>query len=69
MQSKKKAPMNPKFQAAIDVLLKGVADLSTTFAQDGLLKVVTKNIVEQALASEMENHLGYSKHNRNESDN
>ncbi|WP_243553033.1 hypothetical protein [Candidatus Cardinium sp. cBcalN2] len=61
--------MNPKVQAVIDFLLKGGADLSTTFAQDGLLKVVTKNIVEWVLASEMENHLGYSKHNRNESDN
>lgn len=50
-------------------MLEGGSDLSTIFAQDGLLKVLTKNIVERALESEMENHLGYSKYNRNQSDN
>ena len=69
MHSKKKDPLNRKIQAAIDLLLEGGADLSTIFAQDGLLKVLTKNIVERALASEMEDHLGYSKHSRTYSDN
>lgn len=69
MQSKKKDPCNSKVQSAIDLLLEGGADLSTIFAQDGLLKVLTENIVDRSLESEMENHLGYSKYNRNQSDN
>lgn len=69
MQSKKKAPTNSKVQAAIDLLLEGGADLSTIFAQDGLLKVLTKNIVERALAAELDDHLGYSKYSRSQSDN
>ncbi|ROT47043.1 IS256 family transposase [Candidatus Cardinium hertigii] len=69
MQSKKKDPINPKLQAAIDLLLEGGADLSTIFSQEGLLKVLTKNIVERALGAELDDHLGYSKYSRNESDN
>ncbi|AXI24007.1 Mutator family [Cardinium endosymbiont of Sogatella furcifera] len=32
-------------------------------------RFLTKNIVERALASELDNHLGYSKYVRNHSDN
>ncbi|WP_123662554.1 hypothetical protein [Candidatus Cardinium hertigii] len=69
MQSKKKDPINPKLQAAIDLLLEGGADLSTIFCQEGLLKVLTKNIVERPLVAELDDHLGYSKYSRNEFDN
>ncbi|XVN41446.1 MAG: transposase [Rickettsia endosymbiont of Argas persicus] len=50
-------------------MLEGGADLSTIFAKDGLLKQLTKNIVERALQVEMEDHLGYSRYGRSEEEN
>ena len=52
--------------AAIDLLIKGGADLKTMFAQDGLLKQLSKNIVERALAAEMDDHLGYERYDRSD---
>jgi putative transposase len=54
---------------AIDLLVEGGADLSTLFAKDGLLKQLSKNIVERALSSEMIEHLGYDRYARSDSTN
>ena len=51
---------------AIDLLIKGGADLKAMFAKDGLLKQLSKNILERALAAEMEEHLGYERYDRSE---
>ena len=39
------------------------------FEKDGLLKQLTKCLLEKALDAEMDSHLGYSKHQRNSSSN
>ena len=44
-------------------------DLTSFFAKDGMLKQLTKNIFERALKAEMDEHLGYSKYGRIETDN
>ena len=54
---------------AIDVLIEEGADVSKLFEEGGLLKQLTKRLVEKALHSEMDNHLGYNKYDRSDSDN
>lgn len=48
-----------------DQIIDSGADLSQMFEKDGLLKQLTKRLLEKALEAEMDNHLGYSKHQRN----
>ncbi|WP_342272348.1 IS256 family transposase [Candidatus Tisiphia endosymbiont of Parasteatoda lunata] len=43
-------------------------DISTLLKEDGLLKQLTKRLVEKALQSEMNNHLGYDKYCHTDSD-
>lgn len=52
---------------AIDLLVKGGADLRTMFAKEGLLNQLSKNIIERALAAEMDDHLGYERYGRSDS--
>ena len=47
---------------------KGI-DLSSVLSEGGLLKQLTKRLVERALESEMDEHLGYSKYDRTDSAN
>jgi putative transposase len=54
---------------AMDLIVKSGADLKTLFDQDGLLKKLTKSLVERALQAEMSNHLGYDKYERTDLDN
>lgn len=54
---------------AIDLLTSKGVDLSDCLSSEGLLKQLTKRLVEKALESEMDNHLGYSKYDRTDSDN
>ena len=44
-------------------------DLTSFFAKDGILKALTKNLFERALKGEMDEHLGYSKYGRGETEN
>ena len=44
-------------------------DLKSFFAKDGMLKALTKNLFERALKAEMDEHLGYSKYGRRETEN
>ena len=45
--------------AAIDLLVNKGIDLSSVLSEGGLLKQLTKQLVERALESEMDEHLGY----------
>ncbi|WP_052326413.1 transposase [Rickettsia felis] len=45
-------------------------DVSILFREDGLLKEINqRRLVERALQSEMNNHLGYSKYNQSDAQN
>ncbi len=48
----------------INELLKGYKDPEDITGSDGLLKQLTKAILERALASELTHELGYEKHSR-----
>lgn len=65
MTQKQNAAMNQ----AIDLLINNDTDVSTLFKEDGLLKQLTKRLVEKALQSEMNNHLGYSNYNQSDVEN
>ena len=54
---------------AIDLLVHKGVDLSTVLSEGGLLKQLTKRLVERALESEMDEHLGYNKYDRTDSAN
>lgn len=58
-----------KIKQAVDLLVDKDTDLTSFFAKDGMLKQLTKNIFERALKAEMDEHLGYSKYGRIESEN
>ncbi|MCF6766726.1 IS256 family transposase [Thiotrichales bacterium 19S3-7] len=60
---------NKAIQEAIDVLISHNIDLSSVLKEDGVLKQLTKGLVERALESEMDNHLGYEKYDRSENSN
>jgi len=66
---KKKELPQDGISKAIDLLIESGIDLSTLFDQGGLLKQLSKRLVEKALQSEMDTHLGYSKYDRNASEN
>ncbi|MFP3012647.1 MAG: IS256 family transposase [Rickettsia sp.] len=65
MTQKQNAAMNQ----AIDLLINNDTDISTLFKEDGLLKQLTKRLVEKVLQSEMNNHLGYSKYSQSDIEN
>lgn len=46
----------------LDELLQGVEDPEDLFGKEGLLKQLTKSLVERALEGELTDHLGYEKH-------
>ncbi|AJI54681.1 transposase, Mutator family protein [Francisella philomiragia] len=52
-----------------DQIIDSGVDVSQMFEKDGLLKQLTKRLLEKALDTEMSNHLGYSKHQRSNSSN
>jgi putative transposase len=60
---------NEAMNQAIDLLINNDTDISTIFKEDGLLKQLTKRLVEKALQSEMNNHLGYSKYSQSDIEN
>ncbi|WP_339051906.1 transposase [Candidatus Lariskella endosymbiont of Epinotia ramella] len=64
-----KTEKNKKINEAIDLLIEGGADLKTVLKQDGLIKELTKSILERALQAEMSEHLGYNKYDRSETEN
>ena len=46
----------------IDNLLKGYKKPEDLIGENGLLKQLTKRVLERAMAAEMTEHLGYEKH-------
>jgi transposase-like protein len=65
----KNSSNNDAISEAIDLLIGKGVNLSTVLAEEGLLKQLTKRLVEKALESEMDDHLGYSKYARVDADN
>lgn len=55
-----------KINEAVDLLIEGDVDLSNALSEDGLIKQLSKRILEKALQVEMDDHLGYSRYNRSE---
>jgi putative transposase len=53
----------------IDELLKGCGKPEDVIGENGLLKQLTKALLERALRSEMTHHLGYEKHGRGAAEN
>ena len=45
--------------AAVDILLESEKDLPNILGKEGLLKDLSKRILERALEIEMQSHLGY----------
>ena len=58
-----------KIKQAVDLLIDKDTDLTSFFAKEGMLKQLTKNLFERALKAEMDEHLGYSKYGRIETEN
>jgi len=48
-----------KLEEAVDLIANSEVDLSTMFKQDGILRQLTKALVERALQGEISHHLGY----------
>lgn len=57
---------NTKINAAIDLLIESDVDFSNALGEDGLIKQLSKRILEKALQIEMNDHLGYSRYDRSE---
>lgn len=51
-----------KLEAALDELLKGYRNPEEITGPDGLLKQLTKSLLERAIAAELTHHIGYKKH-------
>ena len=58
-----------RMKAALDLLLEGDVDLSNALGQGGLIKQLTKALLERALTVEMDDHLGYDRYRRSEINN
>ena len=58
-----------KLNAAIDMLIESDADLSTVLGKEGLIKQLSKRILERALEAVMQSHLGYERYNRSDIEN
>jgi transposase-like protein len=58
-----------KMDEAIDLLFSLDFDPKSLFEKDGLVKQLVKRMTERALQSEMEEHLGYERHERAQSGN
>ena len=65
----KKQIDNDAIDKAVDLLINQDIDTSTILQEGGLLKQLTKRLVEKALQAEMKEHLGYSKYDRNDNTN
>lgn len=55
---------NTKINAAVDLLIENDVDFSNALGESGLIKQLSKRILEKALQIEMDNHLGYSRYDR-----
>lgn len=60
---------NQKVKEAVDLLVSNERDMSTILKEGGLIKQLTKALLEKALEAEMDDHLGYNKYARNSNQN
>ena len=60
---------NTKIKEAADMLIGSDSDFSNIFGKEGLIKQLSKCILERALEAEMQSHLGYDRYERNASEN
>ena len=60
---------NEKINAAVDMLIESDSDLSNILGKEGMIKQLSKFILERALEAEMQSHLGYERYKRNGSEN
>ncbi len=60
---------NSKINAAVDMLIESDSDFSNILGKEGLIKQLSKCILERALEAEMQAHLGYDRYERNTSEN
>ena len=60
---------NAKINASVDMLIESDSDLSNILGKEGLIKQLSKCILERALEAEMQSHLGYDRYKRNDSEN
>ena len=60
---------NAKINAAVDMLIESDRDLLNILGKEGLIKQLSKYILERALESEIQSHLGYDRYKRNDSEN
>lgn len=60
---------NTKINEAVDILIGSDSDFSNILGTAGLIKQLSKCILERALEAEMQAHLGYDRYERNASEN
>ena len=60
---------NTKINEAVDILIGSDSDFSNVLGKEGLIKQLSKCILERALEAEMQAHLGYDRYERNISEN
>ena len=60
---------NTNLEKALDLIADSDVNLSDMFKQDGILKQLTKGLVERALQAEIKHHLGYDRYEHSDSSN
>ena len=60
---------NTKINRAVDMLIESDSDFSNILGKEGLIKQLSKCILERALEAEMQAHLGYERYEQNASEN
>lgn len=53
-----------RMKEALDLLLERDVDISKALEEGGLIKQLTKAVLERALSAEMNDHLGYDRYSR-----
>jgi transposase-like protein len=61
--------LNPKIKEAVDMLMDSDTDITNLLGQGGLVKELTKAILEKALSAEMDDHLGYERYEKSKGNN
>ena len=56
---------NTRINEAVDILIGPDSDFSNVLGKEGLIKQLSKCILERALEAEMQAHLGYDRYERN----
>ena len=64
-----KVIQDSRMKEALDLLLEGDIDISNALGQGGLIKQLTKAVLERALAAEMDDHLGSDRYSRSDLNN